>query len=141
MRRPVRHEDSPIYEARTEDVVVRVIVSYLPHQSAPMEAQYTWAYQVEIENHRTDAVQLVSRCWTITDALNRTQVVQGAGVVGEQPLLKPMEAFRYTSGCPLPTASGSMKGHYQMITEAGVPFLAMIPEFSLHLPDAKRRMN
>ncbi|WP_227586181.1 Co2+/Mg2+ efflux protein ApaG, partial [Klebsiella aerogenes] len=76
-----------------------------------------WAYMVEIENHGCETIQLISRRWTIVDALNRAQEVSGAGVVGEQPELKPREAFRYTSGCPLPTSSGTMRGVYQMLTE------------------------
>ena len=55
--------------------------------------------------------------------------------------MKPREAFRYNSGCPLPTTSGTMRGSYQMLTETGEVFEAQIPEFSLHLPEARRRLN
>ena len=134
-------QDQPVYEAKTREVLVRVATSYLPDQSDPLESKYVWAYMVEIENHGTETVQLVSRHWVITDALNRVEVVKGPGVVGEQPLLKPRDAFRYTSGCPLNTPSGTMRGTYQMITEAGETFDAEIPEFSLDLPGARRVVN
>jgi ApaG protein len=62
-------------------------------------------------------------------------------VVGEQPELRPREAFRYVSNCPLPTPSGAMKGSYAMVTEAGELFDVDIPEFSLHLPGASLKLN
>ncbi|OYW99985.1 MAG: Co2+/Mg2+ efflux protein ApaG, partial [Caulobacter vibrioides] len=78
---------------------------------------------------------------TITDAFNRVNEVEGSGVVGEQPELKPREAFRYVSNCPLPTPSGAMRGSYQMVTHEGDLFDAEIPEFSLHLPGAAMKLN
>jgi ApaG protein len=96
---------------------------------------------VEIENHGAEVVQLISRHWVITDALGRIEEVEGDGVVGEQPVLKPGEAFRYTSGCPLTTASGVMEGEYRMVTSDGETFEALIPPFSLDLPDPGRVVN
>ena len=133
--------DVPVYETRTQGVLVRVAATYSPEQSDPDEGDFFWVYTVEIENHGKEAVQLVSRRWVITDAQNRVQVVSGPGVVGEQPELQPGEAFRYSSGCPLKTPSGAMRGTYQMVTGAGQPFDAEIPEFSLHLPGAGRLVN
>jgi ApaG protein len=134
-------KDTPVYEAKTKDVVVRVCANYMPEQSDPDRGRWFWAYVVEIENHGKEVVQLVSRHWIITDARNRVEEVRGEGVVGEQPTLKPRDAFRYTSGCPLGTSSGTMRGFYQMVTDLGVPFDVKIPEFSLDLPGAKRVVN
>ncbi|MDP2258640.1 MAG: Co2+/Mg2+ efflux protein ApaG [Caulobacter sp.] len=133
--------DNPVYEARTRDVLVRVAPAYMAEQSQPEEGKWLWSYVVEIENHGTETVTLMSRHWIITDALNRVEEVQGPGVVGEQPVLGPREAFRYNSGCPLTTPSGSMRGTYQMVTAAGEAFDVEIPAFSLHLPGALRRVN
>jgi len=133
--------DNPVYEARTKDVVVRVAPAYMAEQSRPDEGQWLWSYVVEIENHGTQTVTLRSRHWIITDARNRVEEVKGPGVVGEQPVLGPREAFRYNSGCPLTTPSGSMRGTYQMVTAAGEAFDVEIPAFSLHLPGALRRVN
>ncbi len=133
--------DAPVYEERTGDIVVRVVAAYSPDQSDPPENEFFWTYTVEIENHGQRTVQLVSRHWVITDALNRVQEVSGPGVVGEQPELKPAEAFRYTSGCPLGTPSGSMRGSYQMVSGEGESFDVAIPAFSLHLPGAGRVVN
>ena len=136
-----RSRDTPIYEARTHDIVVRVVATFLPEQSDPEESQFFFAYTVEIENHGRETVQLVSRHWIITDSLNRVDEIKGPGVVGEQPELKPSEAFRYTSGHPLKTTSGSMRGRYHMVTGSGVGLDVDIPEFSLHLPGAGRVVN
>ena len=136
-----RGADTGIYEARTRDIVVRVVPAYLVEESAPDDSLYLWSYTVEIENHGQETVTLISRYWKITDSHNRSNEVEGSGVVGEQPELRPREAFRYVSNCPLPTPSGTMVGRYQMMTESGEVFDAEIPEFSLHLPGATRRYN
>jgi len=133
--------DSPVYEARTGDILVRVAPTYLPEDSNPETGRWIWAYTIEIENHGKDTVTLVSRHWIITDAMNRVEEVQGEGVVGEQPVLGPREAFRYASGCPLSTPSGAMRGTYRMVTARGDAFEVEIPAFSLHLPGARRRLN
>jgi ApaG protein len=132
---------SGAYEAVTRGVLVRVEPTYLADRSDPAAGQYAWAYTVDIENHGAETVQLLSRRWVITDATNRIEEVVGPGVVGEQPLLRPGDAFHYTSACPLKTPSGAMEGTYRMETEGGELFDAVIPAFSLHLPDATSRMN
>lgn len=130
-----------VYEARTRDILVRAAPIYQASQSDPAQNRFTWTYTIEIENHGTETVQLVSRHWIITDALNRVEEVKGPGVVGDQPTLKPREAYRYISACPLTTSSGAMRGSYQMVTDGGEIFDAEIPEFSLHMPDAVKRVN
>jgi ApaG protein len=136
-----RGQDGGAYEARTRDIVVRVFPVYAAEESSPDQGLYLWSYTVEIENHGADIVTLIARRWSITDAFNRVNDVEGSGVVGEQPELKPREAFRYISNCPLPTPSGAMKGSYQMVTDQGEMFEVEIPEFSLHLPGAAAKLN
>ena len=138
---PGKSPPREVYEETTRGVVVRVSPTYLPDQSDPANAQFTWSYTVEIENRGEEPVQLVSRHWVITDGRGHVEEVKGPGVVGVQPTLGPREAFRYTSGCPLTSPSGAMHGAYQMITQAGETFEARIPAFSLHLPEATRRLN
>jgi len=136
-----RGQDGAAYEARTRDIVVRVFPVYAAEESSPDQGLYLWSYTVEIENHGGETVTLISRRWSITDGFNRVNDVEGSGVVGEQPELKPREAFRYVSNCPLPTPSGAMKGGYQMVTDQGDLFEVEIPEFSLHLPGAAAKLN
>ncbi|MEN3112840.1 Co2+/Mg2+ efflux protein ApaG [Uliginosibacterium paludis] len=104
---------------------------YLPEQSDPAEPRFTFAYHITIRNEGTVPARLISRHWIISDAHGNTEEVQGEGVVGEKPLLGPGESYRYTSGCPLSTAFGSMRGSYRFVTEDGTEFDAEIPEFFL----------
>ena len=122
------------HAARTEDVIVRVSVSFLPEQSELEKERWFWAYHIRIENCGDAPVQLLTRHWSITDGNGRQQEVEGEGVVGEQPLIGPGESFDYVSGCPLATASGEMEGSYRMIRPDGTQFDAEIPRFPLAGP-------
>lgn len=113
---------------------VRVETRYLPEQSDPAAERYVFAYTVTIANAGSVAAQLISRHWIITDAHDVTQEVRGLGVVGEQPLLRPGEAFEYTSGTAIATPVGGMRGSYQMVAEDGHRFEAEIPPFTLSMP-------
>jgi ApaG protein len=135
------------YAEETRGINVRVAAFYLEDQSEPDESRYVWAYRVVIENHSTQTVQLLRRTWRITDARGRTFLAQGDGVVGEQPVLEPGQAFEYTSGTPLETPSGFMTGHYHMVTTAETPqaiseaFDVKIPAFSLDSPHQAGRVH
>jgi ApaG protein len=125
------------YTAVTREVRVSVRAFYLDDQSDPAEGRYVWAYRVEIANEGKVTVQLRQRTWLITDAQGRTQRVHGDGVVGEQPVLEPGEEFHYTSGTPLATPSGFMRGFYHMVVaDSGEAFDVAIPSFSLDSPHA-----
>ena len=130
-----------MYSAITREIRVQVEPIYLDDQSEPDAAQYVWAYRIQIENEGLETVQLLTRYWHITDGMGRVQEVRGAGVVGEQPVLNPGESYEYTSGTPLPTPSGIMKGTYQMRTPAGEKFDIEVPAFSLDCPHEARRLN
>ncbi|MGH7051606.1 MAG: Co2+/Mg2+ efflux protein ApaG [Acetobacteraceae bacterium] len=130
------------YSKTTRGIRVSVRPFYLEDQSEPETNHFVWAYRVKIENRGEVAVQLLRRTWRITDAHGRVQHVQGAGVVGEQPMLEPGEAFEYTSGTPLETPTGFMTGAYHMmVTASGEPFDVAIPTFSLDSPHQDRRVH
>ena len=103
------------YAKTTRGVRVSVRSFYLADQSQPDEGNTCGPTASSIENTGRETVQLMRRTWQITDAHGRTQRVQGAGVVGEQPVLEPGESFEYTSGTPLDTPSGFMAGAYHMV--------------------------
>jgi ApaG protein len=115
-------------------ILIEVETSYLDHQSDPDEGRYAFAYSITIRNEGTVAARLVSRHWIITDADGGVQEVRGEGVVGEQPLIRPGEGFRYSSGAIIPTPVGSMRGAYQMVDEDGRRFEAPIAAFTLARP-------
>ena len=120
----------------TRGIRVQVRSFYDEERSSPSESYYFFAYRVTISNLGEETAQLVSREWIITDGNGDTQRVQGPGVVGEQPVLAPGEAFEYTSFCPLPTPVGSMHGAYLMVLASGERFAAEIAPFSLAVPHA-----
>ena len=124
--------------ATTEGVTVRVVTNFLEDQSAPSQSRWFWSYHIRIENHRDDPVQLLTRHWQITDGRGAINYVDGDGVVGEQPLIKPGGSHDYVSGCPLSTPSGIMEGHYRFIRADGSIFMVEIPRFKLVAPATAR---
>lgn len=130
------------YSKTTRAIAVTVRSSFLAEQSQPEENRFVWSYQVRIENRGEVRVQLLRRTWLITDARGRVQRVDGAGVVGKQPVLAPGEAFEYASGTPLETPSGFMMGSYHMVElDSGSPFEVAIPPFSLDSPHQGGRLH
>lgn len=117
---------------------VEVRPQYLAEQSAPEQGLYSFAYTITITNSGEIPAQLISRHWIITNALGQVEEVKGLGVVGHQPLLKPGEAFEYTSGCRLRTPTGTMQGRYFCVAEDGERFEVDIPAFVLD--DGTRRV-
>lgn len=110
---------------------VHVEPQHLPDQSNADQSVHAFAYTVTITNTGDVPAQLISRHWQIHDATGHREEVKGLGVVGKQPLLKPGEAFQYTSGCRLRTPSGTMNGSYFFVAEDGERFDVPIPLFLL----------
>ncbi|MEJ6010879.1 Co2+/Mg2+ efflux protein ApaG [Novosphingobium aquae] len=122
------------HAAMTDGITVRVAVNFLPEQSRIEAGKWFWVYHIRIENHSDQVVQLLSRCWKITDGRGMVNEIEGEGVVGEQPVIAPGGSHDYVSGCPLTTPSGSMEGHYVLRGEDGVLLEAAIPFFPLAAP-------
>ena len=125
---------TPTSEAVTNNVRVEVESQYSPERSQPFQSRWFFHYTVRITNEGDETVQLLSRHWIATDANGHVQEVKGPGVVGEQPVLRPGESFQYTSGWPLKTSAGVLRGTYQMVSEGGAHFDAEIAPFALKEP-------
>ena len=130
-----------MYRAVTHSIEVVVTPRFVADRSSPDNNYFFWAYTISITNNGTETVQLKTRHWRITDANGRLQEVRGAGVVGEEPVLKAGEAFEYTSGVPLQTPSGFMVGSYGMVSATGRLFDIDVPAFSLDSAETKRTLN
>ena len=110
---------------------VDVVTRFLMAQSAPEQGLYVFAYTIKITNSGEVAAQLVSRSWNVNDANGHTEKIKGLGVVGQQPLLQPGQAFEYTSGTRLMTPTGTMHGSFFCVAEDGEKFDVDIPMFVL----------
>jgi ApaG protein len=130
-----------MYSESTHEIRISVEPFYLEEHSSPGRGHFVWSYRVVIQNEGAETVQLLRRHWKITDALGRVQEVRGDGVVGEQPVIEPGGSYEYTSGAPLPTASGIMVGSYEMMSRSGERFDVAIPAFSLDSPHEIVRPN
>ena len=107
---------------------------FLPERSQPDKSYYFFSYNIKIINNSEIGVKLLSRYWHIKDGKGQTEDVNGPGVVGKTPSIKPKGVFEYTSFCPLQTPIGFMEGSYRMISENGKQFDVDIPRFKLIAP-------
>jgi ApaG protein len=113
---------------------IDVATRFLADQSAPEEGRYVFSYTIRIRNSGRIGARLLGRHWMVTDANGKVQQVDGEGVVGEQPWLRPGQDFKYTSGAVLETSLGTMQGSYEMLADDGTRFDAPIPQFTLSIP-------
>ncbi len=125
---------APLSDAVTNDIRVEVLSLYSAENSQPLQDTWVFQYTVRITNQGSATVQLISRHWYITDALEHVEEVSGPGVVGEQPVLRPGQSFKYSSWCPLKTPMGMMYGTYRMSDDEGAEFDIQIAPFGLKAP-------
>lgn len=124
-------ERAPFFYRQTSGIRITVRPSYLHERSNPDEAQFVFAYHIRIENISDQASQLRTRRWLIHDESAGDTVVEGEGVVGEQPYLLPGQVHEYRSFCVLKSAHGWMEGAYRFVRDDGSSFQAVIPRFTL----------
>jgi len=123
-----------LFEQVSNQIRVEVEPTYVEDQSDPKRSIWYFSYHVKITNEGKTPVQLQSRHWIIIDAIGRVEEVDGPGVVGLQPLIPPGEMFEYSSYCPLPTPTGTMRGTYVMTDPKGQELNVSIPLFVLAEP-------
>ena len=115
----------------TQGIRISVIPLYLPEQSSLEAHNFAFSYTVLITNERADTVQLISRHWYVFSGGELLTEVEGEGVVGAQPILKPEESFKYASGTVIHDTVGAMVGYYNFVQTDGSKFKAEIPMFDL----------
>ncbi len=118
-------------DVRSHGIRVQTESVFVGDQSDPRNHLYVFAYRITITNEGARPATLMSRHWVITDGIGQVDEVRGPGVVGEHPRLAPGESFEYTSGCPLRTRIGTMRGEYRMVEDDGSAFEAKIGPFAL----------
>jgi ApaG protein len=121
----------------TRGIKISVSTSFEGTYFKNYKLHFAFSYQITIENHSKDSVQLMSRHWEIFDSLNEDEIVDGEGVIGEKPVLRPGEKHTYSSGCLLSSPYGAMKGHFTMINFTSTRNIkVLIPTFKLSAPFA-----
>ncbi|WP_130735318.1 Co2+/Mg2+ efflux protein ApaG [Flavobacterium sp. J27] len=121
----------------TKGIKISVLTSFEGTYFKNYKIHFAFSYEIKIENQSKDSVQLNTRHWEIYDALNNKEIVDGEGVVGKKPVLKPGETHTYTSGCLLSSPIGAMKGFYNMINFTTTKsFRVIIPTFKFSAPFA-----
>lgn len=120
--------------SENNDFRIEVTTDFDFDQSNPLNFHYLFRYTILITNIGETAAQLLSRKWNIKDAKGELKLVEGPGVIGQQPYFEPGHAFEYSSFCPLPTMTGEMWGHFNMINKFGQSFKIDTPLFKFHVP-------
>lgn len=116
----------------TRGIKISVTTSFEGTYFKNYKIHFAFSYEITIENYSKDSVQLISRHWEIFDSLNTMEVVDGEGVVGKKPVLKPGESHTYSSGCLLSSPFGAMRGHFNMINFTSTRnFRVIVPTFKL----------
>jgi len=119
----------------TKGIKISITTNFEGNRYQNSKVYYAFSYSITIENQSSDTVQLLSRKWNIFDSLNNLEVVEGEGVVGKKPILKPRQSYTYSSHCFLLSPIGSMNGNYNMINfSTSENFKVSIPTFQLMLP-------
>jgi len=118
------------YSENTHGIEVEVIPLFVPDQTQFVN-QYLYTYNISITNHSEEPCQLLRRHWVIVDGNGQKDEVEGEGVVGEQPTIAPGQSYQYSSYCPLPTATGNMRGGFEFINPRNEKFWVMVPLFFL----------
>lgn len=120
----------------TEGIKISVNPSYVGLRYLPTgEERFVFEYSITIENVGEKWVKLLSRRWLIIDADGSEEVVEGPGVVGENPELAPSDSFSYSSWSPLKTRWGTMEGAFFFVDADGARVEAAIDRFYLVVPD------
>ena len=125
----------PFFYRETSGIRITVRPSFLAEQSRPSFGRFVFAYHVRIENVGSQPAQLVSRRWEIHDSIGEDSTVEGEGVVGEQPVVRPGGVHEYSSYCVLKSPEGHMEGAYRFVRADGTTFEALVPRFLLRLGD------
>jgi ApaG protein len=121
----------------TRGIKISVLTTFEGTYFKNHKIHFAFSYEISIENHSKDSVQLKSRHWEIFDSLNDFEIVDGEGVIGKKPVLKPGETHTYSSGCLLASPFGAMRGHFNMINFTSTKnFKVIVPTFKLSAPFA-----
>lgn len=108
-------------------------VIYMPSLDAPPNKPHPFVYFISIFNDSAVSLTIHARKWVVIEDGGETTVVEGDGVVGQQPTIKPGEHFSYNSYHVIGN-SASVSGAFFAQTDDGGWVYARIPKFRLEVP-------
>jgi ApaG protein len=121
----------------TQGIKISAFTSFEGTYFKNYKLHFAFSYKITIENHSKDSVQLITRHWEIVDSLNNIEIVDGEGVIGKKPVLRPGESHVYSSGCLLASSFGAMRGYFNMVNFTTTKnFHVVVPTFRLSAPFA-----
>jgi ApaG protein len=127
-----------LYQEIESKIYVLAEPKHEPEQTVS-GAAYVFSYHITILNNSAYTVQLLRRHWFITDGIFGEREVQGDGVIGQTPRLKPGEKFEYESWCPVSSDFGSMHGYFtfnEFVSktefDVAIPAMVLLPKFVLN---------
>jgi len=109
-------------------------VVFMPSLDAPPEKPHPFVYFISIHNDSPVAVTLRGRKWVVREIDGEVVVVEGEGIVGQNPLIEPGGHFSYNS-YHVVAASARVSGAFFGETSGGEWIFTRIPEFQLEVPD------
>jgi F-box protein 3 len=102
--------------AVTHNVRVSVATAFIPEMSTVKPPHFTFAYRITMSMDagvsRKHSCRLETRHWMITDSNGKTTRVDGPGVIGEYPVMKPGAEYHYISCTNFQSERGEMSGAY-----------------------------
>ncbi|KPM30308.1 ApaG domain protein [Croceitalea dokdonensis DOKDO 023] len=123
----------------TKGIKVSVQTSFEGTFFKNYKMHYAFGYTISIENQSKDVVQLTTRHWDVFDSLKEMEAIDGEGVIGKKPVIRPGKSHTYSSGCLLASPIGAMKGYYHImnlttsqIIEVPVPTFKFAAAFAMN---------
>jgi ApaG protein len=108
-------------------------VVHMPQLEAPPDRPHPFVYFITVVNESQVPVTIKGRKWVVTDAEGRCVVIEGDGVVGEFPYLKPQTQFSYNSYHTIGSDSVA-EGAFFGVTDSGDAVFTRIPRFEMRVP-------
>jgi len=130
--KPLSNSERPEEMSGLDVTIDRVV--YMPEAETPPDRPHAFAYFITITNNSPETVTIKGRKWVFHGEGDGIEAVEGDGVVGEFPTLKPGEHFSYNS-YHINKGSAWAEGSYLGVTQDGRKVIARIPRFEMTVPE------
>ncbi len=107
-------------------------VVHMPSLAAPPEKPHPFVYFISIHNDSPESVTLRARKWVVREDGGEVSVVEGDGLVGQNPVIHPGGHFSYHS-YHVVAKRARVSGAFFGETASGEWIFTRIPEFRLEV--------